>query len=273
MSNDIRVVTSFKGHRKRRKLQMLLAKQPSATDFLLDLWIATSENHPNGVLSGMSDLDIALEAGWEGNPSEFVKALVEAGFLEKNGDTTYRLHDWEEHQPWVFHARERSDRARQAARVRWGNDKDADSMLDRCDLHADRNAPSPTPNPSPSPSPREGKASRVYISPPLGEFKNVDITEDELKKLEWKFGEQGTRERIEELSESLASKGGKYKSHYATILSWQRRKDSYGASGHSRGSARKTDGKKGGRGEHFSHKTYKSTPFDQVPWNPKENLS
>ena len=56
-----------------------------------------------------------------------------------------------------------------------------------------------------------------------GEFKNVILTEDEYQKLIKKFGEQGTSIRIENLSEGIASKGYKYKSHYATILSWERK--------------------------------------------------
>lgn len=54
-----------------------------------------------------------------------------------------------------------------------------------------------------------------------GEYKNVLLTDEELEKLKDKFPDY--EERIERLSEYVASKGASYKSHYATILSWSRR--------------------------------------------------
>lgn len=52
-----------------------------------------------------------------------------------------------------------------------------------------------------------------------GEFKNVKLTDDEYKKLE----EKNLLPYIEKLSSYIASKGKKYKSHYATILTWSRK--------------------------------------------------
>lgn len=52
-----------------------------------------------------------------------------------------------------------------------------------------------------------------------GEFKNVKLTEEEYKKLE----ERNLLPYIEKLSSYIASKGKKYKSHYATILTWSRK--------------------------------------------------
>lgn len=58
----------------------------------------------------------------------------------------------------------------------------------------------------------------------FGEFENVLLTEIEYKKLiDW-MGEKNTSVLIEELSTGIESKGYKYKSHYATILNWARRK-------------------------------------------------
>ena len=64
------------------------------------------------------------------------------------------------------------------------------------------------------------KRKRVY-----GEFNNVLLTDEEYQKLINRFGEQGTKERIENLSEGIASKGYKYNIHYATILAWKRKED------------------------------------------------
>lgn len=52
-----------------------------------------------------------------------------------------------------------------------------------------------------------------------GEFKNVLLTDDEYKKLE----NINALSQIENLSSYIASTGKRYKSHYATILNWDRR--------------------------------------------------
>ena len=51
-----------------------------------------------------------------------------------------------------------------------------------------------------------------------GEFKNILLTDGEYHKLE----ESNLLPYIEKLSSYIASKGKKYKSHYATILNWSR---------------------------------------------------
>jgi hypothetical protein len=71
---------------------------------------------------------------------------------------------------------------------------------------------------SPLPSKKSSEPKETF-----GEFENVQLTLTEYDKLVTAFGEFEAKERIDRLSEYLASKGGKYKSHYATILSWARR--------------------------------------------------
>lgn len=51
-----------------------------------------------------------------------------------------------------------------------------------------------------------------------GEFKNVLLTDEELEKLKQRFNDYEAR--IQRLSQYIASSGKKYKSHYATILTW-----------------------------------------------------
>jgi len=62
-----------------------------------------------------------------------------------------------------------------------------------------------------------------YIHPHLGTFQNIKLTQLEKEKLETKFGEHDAHRRIDVLSEYIASKGKKYSSHYATILTWARK--------------------------------------------------
>jgi hypothetical protein len=121
MAADIRIKTSFIGHRKRRKLRSLLG--PDATDYLLDLWLRVSMERPNGVLTGMDDLDIALMAGWPGDPSFFCECLELAGLLDRDAARTLSLHDWAEHQPWVIGSEDRKATATKAAITRWEQER------------------------------------------------------------------------------------------------------------------------------------------------------
>jgi hypothetical protein len=63
----------------------------------------------------------------------------------------------------------------------------------------------------------------VTVKEKYGEFNNVFLTEYEYHKLLNQFGETGTKEKIQSLSEYIASKNKKYSSHYATILAWERK--------------------------------------------------
>lgn len=54
-----------------------------------------------------------------------------------------------------------------------------------------------------------------------GEFENVLLTDDEIKKLKDRIPKYS--DYIERLSGYLESSGKKYKSHYATILNWHRK--------------------------------------------------
>ncbi len=61
-----------------------------------------------------------------------------------------------------------------------------------------------------------------------GEFGNVKMTTAEFEKLVQAEGADRANALIEELSSYLASSGKRYKSHYATLLNWCRRKDKEG---------------------------------------------
>lgn len=70
---------------------------------------------------------------------------------------------------------------------------------------------------------QKGKVKLTY-----GEFHNVRLTPHELDKLESGFGKEQALAMIENLSRYIASRGDKYKSHYATMLGWAA-KDAKGA--------------------------------------------
>lgn len=57
-----------------------------------------------------------------------------------------------------------------------------------------------------------------------GEFENVKLSKEEYTKLSDLIGEDNLKILIFELDTYIASKGKRYKSHYATIQTWARRK-------------------------------------------------
>jgi hypothetical protein len=76
--------------------------------------------------------------------------------------------------------------------------------------------------------PNKVKKSKVNIYIPQKNKKAyrkdgiIFLTEREYQELIKGFGEVGVNDRIEALAEAILSKGYKYKSHYHTILSWDR---------------------------------------------------
>jgi hypothetical protein len=56
----------------------------------------------------------------------------------------------------------------------------------------------------------------------FGAQKNVLLTDEEVGKLRKELGEQEADRWIEVLSEGIALKGYKYKSHYLAILKWRK---------------------------------------------------
>lgn len=71
---------------------------------------------------------------------------------------------------------------------------------------------------------REGRSEerKKPVNHQYGEFKNVLLTDDEYQKLKDRFPND-LNQRIERLSDYVASTGKSYKSHYATIISWANR--------------------------------------------------
>ena len=177
MNADIRIAVTFKNHRKRLKLRRILG--PGSTDYLLDLWITVAMERPDGNLDGLDETDIALMAGWHDEPNAFTGALVDAGFLEVS-DVGWSLHDWEQHQRYAVHAKEREEQARHAAHERWNKKRgkkrpasveNTNGMLTACSQHADSNAPIPFPSPIPSPIPKDIKDYRHTIPPEMDDVK------------------------------------------------------------------------------------------------------
>lgn len=86
-------------------------------------------------------------------------------------------------------------------------------------IYSDRDIGAAPASPPPAP---EREKDKKPVKHQYGEYKNVLLTDDELAKLREQFPHDWAA-RIERLSEYIASKGAKYKSHYATIRSWASR--------------------------------------------------
>lgn len=66
----------------------------------------------------------------------------------------------------------------------------------------------------------EHEHERILVN--FGLLENVKLKKEENEKLINLFGEKKAEEKIDSLSAYIGSKGDKYKSHYATILNWNK---------------------------------------------------
>ena len=155
MPDDLRLKLDFVDHRKTKKMVLILGEK--SVRCLLRLWGYAARHRQKGILNDMTEIDIAIEAGWDGDAGEFISGLKDAGYLKPHRKSTWKLHDWDVHQPWVYHAPERSEKARKAITKRWANgDNDLDDtkrIPPVYEPNTNRNTPLPLPSPPPNPSP------------------------------------------------------------------------------------------------------------------------
>lgn len=141
---------------------------------LIDLWLAAAANRPKGILMGMTEEDIALDAQWSGDPGEFCRSLCDIGFLDRSADGTYSIHDWKEHQAFCFYSEERSKQAKEAIAIRWtkrrGQNKDS-----ICPVYEPNNGRN---TPIPSPIPKKGK---LFVQGSI-EFELAAFLLDQIRK-------------------------------------------------------------------------------------------
>lgn len=88
---------------KFKKLQRLLRiSVAECVGHLELLWIATQKNTPQGNIGKFSNEDIAIACCWDGDPDEFVAALVKCNWLDPHDEHRLIVHDWAQHCPsWV----------------------------------------------------------------------------------------------------------------------------------------------------------------------------
>jgi len=185
MSTDARILTSLPNHPKTKKL-IRRHGQSSAWN-LICLFLFARENKPDGVLTGMTAEDIEIACDWQGGDGELIACLIDIGFIEQT-DTFYAIHDWQEHNPWSYGAKKRTEVARLNAMKRWdkqcgtdanGTKQDASGMQ----VASNGNAPPPPPPPPPPPKskPLEQQVARFT------EFWNVYPNKKGRKSAETKW--------------------------------------------------------------------------------------
>ena len=124
-------------------------------------------------------------------------------------------------------AKGRSKAAREKAKKRWDNEASSqnDAGADAtADTKVDATVSSQHGKSMPggcSSSSSSSSSSKTPSKHKYGEFKNVLLTEDEHSRLISDWGEVEARRWIEELSEGMARKEYKYKSHNLAIRKWR----------------------------------------------------
>nr|WP_319775989.1 hypothetical protein [uncultured Sphaerochaeta sp.] len=116
--NDMRIDIDFVDHPKTKRL---ISKAGFEGFYcLIKLFSSVSKIYKKGYLKDCDETDIEELAGWTGEPGVLFKALMDKRicFLEKVDGELY-VHDWKEHQPWIYFSDERSEIARQNIRKRW----------------------------------------------------------------------------------------------------------------------------------------------------------
>lgn len=113
---------SLAHHPKTRKLARRLdISIAAAVGHLHCLWHWSLEHAFDGDLTGYESEDIAIGAMWDGDPDDFVKALIESrgrsgsGFLDHDNERL-TLHNW---QTYTAHLRARRESAQKANHQRW----------------------------------------------------------------------------------------------------------------------------------------------------------
>lgn len=166
MKVDIRIAVDFPKHPKTVRLRNELGSE--AVDALLQLWCYAAQRRTKGILHDMDHEDFRIASGYRGSIKKFLGALQRVGFMDR-WEGVWVLHDWPDHQPFIFYKDERSRQSKRAAKKRWGNGdndlpdapRNAEAMPDGCGSHTKRNAPLPLPIPSPTPLPNNGPPAYV----------------------------------------------------------------------------------------------------------------
>lgn len=188
-----------------------------------------------GLLPSMDDIELELQMPLKLKRQELERTmsrLCEFGLLSKNRDNVWTVTNFEKRQMSNMTEAERKAIYRDKKRTMSG--QKTDNCPDACPDNVQKMSPieeeveveeekeeeiNTLTNVSVyAPEKNSGGKSEKHK---FGSRRNVLLTADEYTKLKARFVDAD--EKIENLSLGIASKGYKYKDHYATILNWARR--------------------------------------------------
>ena len=216
---------SLATHRKTLAMRRLLGiNKAQVIGHLHLLWWWCLDNAPDGDLSAIDPADIAIAMDWNGDANTIIGALVNVGFIDNN----MHVHSWDEYAGKLLIRRadnaERQKRHREKELIKLKSQMPL--LLGNGDITVtsqSRNIAT-VPNRTQQKSTEPNSNNKDRVKKKYGQFNNVLLSDEEYDKLKIKFNSH-LPDMIENLSLGIESKGYKYKSHYATILTWARRDD------------------------------------------------
>lgn len=112
---DLNVDLDYFEHLKTRRLASKLG--PFAPLIPIKLWAYCGKYHPeDGRFSQEQDKEIADIAGFSGDATSMLQALLDAGFIDRDVSGVFFIHDWMDHQGHLVAYKQR---AKIAAKARW----------------------------------------------------------------------------------------------------------------------------------------------------------
>lgn len=142
-------------HPKTRKLaRHLNVPRWGAVGLLHCLWHWAVAYAHDGDLSGYGDEDIALGAEWEDDPKTFVDALVECGWVDRDGENL-SVHDWDEYAGRLIDRRKANAERKRQSRARHADIPDPSEGVTGLPNLTKPNKTKPNQKATPSPAPQD----------------------------------------------------------------------------------------------------------------------
>lgn len=263
----IEVHTNLPDHPKvLRAAKALRIDSDALVGKLIRLWTWALENREDGLLDDLDADKLYRLMNYDGDNSELIAVLVRYGLLDEQENGCYSIHDWIEHVEMLMDKREkrRKQTADRVKRFREKQKQQAECLSnDNCNALQERyssvtvtqngnacnartvpnrTVPYPTvPNSNELENNEDEKEIDKEKAPKVvrhkyGAYGNVLLSDADMEKLKAEFPNDW-EQRIERLSEYIASKGAKYKDHLATIRSWARKEKPNAKHGRDTGSA------------------------------------
>lgn len=220
-------------HPKTRKLARILnISKPTTIGHLHCFWWWALDYADDGDISRFDSLDIAIGAEWDGDPEEFLQALIRSGFVDD--DDGLSIHDWWDYAGKLIERRRANAKRMRDARARQ-NDAEIDSGAARAEnvqrtqrarVEPPTNQPTEPDQKEPfggadAPKPKQKRATQVP--------QDFAVTD---KLLEWAGKNGFTREHMESqvprFVDHYTAKGEPRKDWYASFQNWMRNARDYG---------------------------------------------